>query len=277
MHVDTLNNLALLLARAQDDGLTFPTSVNAALRLQQALGNADFHVADIHRLLLSEPALSARAVALANSVIFTHGRIQPVSSVRAAIERLGQRNLQSLATAAVIRQIHTGIADDHLRTMAAKLWSHTVHATALAHDIARAVTKTDADTAMFAAIVHEVGGLYLLAEADKTPGLYEQLDGHMAPALEVITRALMRQLSVPPRVAEAIVALPGATIMLPPAGLRDTLLLAKALACVVSPLPQTPRTVSAELQAYLDSDPALQALRSAPSPEAQALITVLLG
>lgn len=277
MHVDTLNNLSLLLARAQDDGLTFPTSVNAALRLQQALGDAQFHAADIHRLLLSEPSLSARAVALANSVIFTHGRIEPVNSVRAAIERLGQRNLQSLATAAVIRQIHTGIGDGTLRAMAAQLWAHTVHVAALAHDIARAVTKTDADTAMFAAIVHEVGGLYLLAEADKTPGLYQQLDGYMAPALEVITRALMRQLSVPPRVAEAIVALPGATIMLPPAGLRDTLLLAKALASVASPLPQAPRTVSAELQTYLASDPVLQALCGTPSAEAQALIAVLLG
>ncbi|MFM2085215.1 MAG: hypothetical protein RLZZ237_84 [Pseudomonadota bacterium] len=277
MHVDTLNSLALLLARAQDDGLTFPTSVNAALRLQQALGDADFHVADIHRLLLSEPALSARAVALANSVIFTHGRIEPVSSVRAAIERLGQRNLQSLATAAVIRQIHTGIADDHLRTMAAQLWTHTVHVTAMSHDIARAITKTDADTAMFAAIVHEVGGLYLLAEADRMPGLYQQLDGHMAAALEVITRALMRQLGVPPRLADAIVTLPGTTIMLPPAGLRDTLLLAKLVVGAVSPLPQAPRTVSAELQTYLDTDPVLQALRSTPSAEAQALITVLLG
>jgi len=82
---------------------------------------------------------------------------------------------------------------------------------------------------------------------------------------------------IPPRLADAIVTLPGTTIMLPPAGLRDTLLLAKLVVGAVSPLPQAPRTVSAELQTYLDTDPVLQALRSTPSAEAQALITVLLG
>ena len=99
----------------------------------------------------------------------------------------------------------------------------------------------------------------------------------MAPALEVIGRALMQQLGVPPSVADAVNALPGSTIMLPPEGLRDTLLLAKALAPVPSPLPQAPVTISRQLRAYLDSDPVLQALREQPSAEAKGLIAVLLS
>ena len=277
MHVNTLSSLAQLLANAETESLAFPTSVNTALLLQKELSNPDCHSAEISRLLLCEPTLSARAVALANSALFAPGMGSAVTSVRAAVERLGHRNLYSLATAAVIRQLNAGIRDQFLRARATQLWAHTVHVAVLAHGIAGTVTQTDADTALFAGIVHEVAGFYLLAQADKTPGLYEQLETQMAPALEVVGRALMSQLGVPPLVADAVNALPGSTIMLPPAGLRDTLLLAKALAPVQSPLPQAPVTVSAPLQAYLDSDPVLHTLRTQPSAEAKGLIEVLLS
>mgnify|MGYP001547662958 FL=1 len=277
MHVNTLSNLAQLLASAETETLAFPTSINTALLLQKELANPDCHSADISRLLLCEPTLSARAVAMANSALFARGQAPAVTSVRAAVERLGHRNLYSLATAAVIRQLNAGIRDTALRARATQLWAHTVHVAALSHEIARAVTRADADTALFAGIVHEVAGFYLLAQADKTPGLYAQLETQMAPALEVIGRALMQQLGVPPSVADAVNALPGSTIMLPPEGLRDTLLLAKALAPVPSPLPQAPVTISRQLRAYLDSDPVLQALREQPSAEAKGLIAVLLS
>ena len=277
MHVNTLSSLAQLLASAETETLAFPTSINTALLLQKELANPDCHSSDISRLLLCEPTLSARAVALANSALFAPGQAPAITSVRAAVERLGHRNLYALATAAVIRQLNAGIRDDALRAHATQLWAHTVHVAALAHEIAGAVTHADADTALFAGIVHEVAGFYLLAQADKTPGLYAQLETQMASALEVIGRGLMRQLGVPQAVADAVNALPGSTIMLPPEGLRDTLLLAKALAPVPSPLPQAGITVSAPLQAYLEHDPVLQALRTQPSAEAKGLIEVLLS
>lgn len=277
MHVNTLSSLAQLLASAETETLAFPTSVNTALLLQKELANPDCHSAEISRLLLCEPTLCARAVALANSALFAPGLAPAITSVRAAVERLGHRNLYALATAAVIRQLNAGIKDPELRARASQLWAHTVHVAALSHEVARAVTHTDADTALFAGIVHEVAGVYLLAQADRTPGLYAQLETQMAPALEVIGRALLQQLGVPPSVADAINALPGSTIMLPPVGLRDTLLLAKALAPVPSPLPQASITVSESLRTYLDTDPVLQALREHPSAEAKGLIAVLLS
>ena len=69
MHVNTLSSLAQLLASAETETLAFPTSINTALLLQKELANPDCHSADISRLLLCEPTLSARAVALALSLI----------------------------------------------------------------------------------------------------------------------------------------------------------------------------------------------------------------
>jgi len=45
------------------------------------------------------------------------------------------------------------------------VWEHTAHVASLSQVIARRVTNVDPDTAMFAGIVHEVAGFYLLSRA----------------------------------------------------------------------------------------------------------------
>ena len=46
---------------------------------------------------------------------------------------------------------------------------------ALAHVLSRRVSHVDAETAMFAGIVHEVGGFYLLSRAEEFPALLEDM------------------------------------------------------------------------------------------------------
>ena len=269
-------NLAQLLEHAESATLAFPTSADSAIRLQKELSNPDCHSAEITRLLLSEPTLSTSAVAMANSAMFARGQDRTVTGVRAAVDRLGHRNLFSLATAAVIRQMNSAIKDSSLRAKAGQLWKHSVHVAALSNDIGRKVTRVDADTAMFAGIVHEVSGFYLLGQSENMPGLFQQLAGDVS-SLQSISRALMCKLSVPDAVAEAIATIHGASVNLPPDGLRDTLLLAKALAPLQSPLRPAQSNTTAELQQYLDTDVTLREVCSNPSPEARSLIAALLS
>jgi len=46
---------------------------------------------------------------------------------------------------------------------------HTAHVASLAHVIARRVTRLDPETALFAGIIHEVGGFYLLSRVKDHP------------------------------------------------------------------------------------------------------------
>jgi len=163
--VNKLEAFGYIVAQAERGEITFPTSVNAVLRLQRALEDPDCHLEDAIRLVLAEPQLAARTVALANTAAF-NGAGPPLTNVRAAVTRLGYRRLQALVGALLVRQFGSRIVDPRLRSKAAQLWEHSAHVAVLAQEFARRVTFVNVDTALFAGIMHEVGGLYLLSRVD---------------------------------------------------------------------------------------------------------------
>ncbi len=238
LRMDRLETLKNIAAQAERGELMFPTNIDAALKIQQAFDKPDIHADDLVKLVLTEPLLSARIVAIANSAAYNRSG-REITDVRSAINRLGFRTLHALATAVVTRQFANVIADPQLYAKALQLWEHTACVASLAHLIAERVTFLDAETAMFAAIVHEIGGFYLLSRATEYPGL---LDGDPAEWVEngerEIGLAVLKRLSVPAPVMEAVEAHWSGFLTLPPVTLGDTLLLANHLAPIESPLNQ---------------------------------------
>jgi hypothetical protein len=233
--VNRIEAFGYIAAQAARGDISFPTSVNAVLRLQHALNDPDCHLEDAIRLVLGEPQLAARTVALANSSAFNAGT--PVTNVRAAVTRVGYRNLQMLVASLAVRQFGSCIQDPDLRAKAEQLWEHTVEVAALAQAFARRVTFVNPDTAMFAGIVHEIGAFYLLSRADEFPGLLDDDDERWGELCEdVVTREVGRRLSLPEPVADAVFELRGCWLHMPPTSLLDTLLLANLYASVPSPL-----------------------------------------
>ncbi len=278
MEKEKIKDFAVIVAEAQRGELVFPTSVNAALSLQLCLADPGCHDEDVIKKLLAEPVLAARAVALANSAVFRSNGAALATSVRTAVMRLGYRNLYSLAAAMVVRQFGARIVDPGLRAQAEQLWRYSAHVAALAYVIAQRITRVDADTALFAGIMHEVGGFYLLGRADTMPGLLDDQDEWLGAAQEIIAREIMKKLQVPEPVAMAIVSLRGGAIGIPPQGLRDTLLLARQLSPVPSPLPSRDDpglTRSTALLQYLN-EPATAALLEEAAAQAKSMSAALL-
>ncbi|MBC7860698.1 MAG: HDOD domain-containing protein [Burkholderiaceae bacterium] len=277
--MNKLQAFGLIAAQVTRGELVFPTSVNAALALQMALADPDCPMEDAVRLTLADPLLAARTVALANSVVFS-SRGGPVTNTRAAIMRLGFRNLHALVASMVVRNFGSKIVDPTLRSKALRLWEHTAHVAALAHVIARRVTRIDADTAMFAGIVHEVGGFYLLSRADEFPGLLEHDPQNWTLAAEeVIRHAVMEKLMIPASVAEAIEGLREGLLAIPPDSLLDTLLLAKQLAPVPSPLDVNPLEMLLPHESVIDfviDDASLQSILAESSDEVRSMSAALL-
>ena len=249
--MNRLEAFGTIVAQAERGEISFPTSVNAVLRLQQALDDPDCHLEDAIRLVLGEPQLAARTVALANTSAFGGGH--PVTNVRTAVARIGYRKLQMLVASLVVRQFGARIGDPDLRARAEQLWEHTVQVAALAYVFARDLTFVNPDTAMFAGIVHEVGGFYLLSRADGFPGLLDEDPENWAALCEdVLTREIARKLALPEPVADAIVSLRESLMGMPPASLPDTLRLANTYAAVASPLGAVPPPLPAHGESVLD-------------------------
>jgi HD-like signal output (HDOD) protein len=137
----------------------------------------------------------------------------------------------------VVRAFGSKIVDPDLRAKAEQLWQHTIHVACLARIIAREITGVNPDTALFAAIVHEVGGFYLLSRADEFPGLLDpDPENWQTASEEIINREVLKKLGIPGEVAEAIESMRSGMLQIPPETLLDTLLLANHFAPVRSPL-----------------------------------------
>jgi hypothetical protein len=234
--MDRIDALKSIAAQAGRGDLHFPTHVDATLKLQRALAAPDCHIDEAARLVQTEPLLAARTVAIANSAAYSRFG-NDVTNVKAAVQRVGFRTLGALAAAVIVRQLAGEIVDPQLRAKADQLWLHSAHVAALAQVIARRVSHVDAETAMFAGIVHEVGGFYMLSRVAEFPGL---ADGDAEDWLEygetAIGRGVLLKLGVPAPVMGAIEALWNGMRALPPETLGDTLLLANDLAPIASPL-----------------------------------------
>lgn len=275
-----LEALGLIAAQATRGELVFPTSVNAALRLQLALNDPECHIESAIKLVLAEPLLAARTVALANSAAFSQAGAAAVTNVRAAVMRIGYSSLQTLVAGMVVRQFGSRITDPALRAKAEQLWVHTAHVAAMAHAIARRVTYVNADTALFAAIVHEVGGFYLLSRAEEFPGLLDDDPEKWAELCEdVISRAVMQKLCIPEQVSTAIEGLRDGWISIPPDTLLDTLLLANQFAPVASPLCWRVSDMPAHGDSVLDfvmDDETLASILDESSSEVKSMSAALL-
>ncbi len=276
--MDRLDALKSIAAQAERGELAFPTHVNATLKLQQALGDPDCHVEEAARLVQAEPLLAARTVAIANSAAYNRAG-NDVTNVRAAVQRVGFRTLGALAASVIVRQLASGASDPLLRAKADQLWQHSANVAALALVIARRVSFVDPDTAMFAGIVHEVGGFYLLSRAHEFPGL---LDGGAEEWIEVgqvdIGRGVLLKLGVPGPVMDAIEALWNGMRALPPETLGDTLMLAKDLAPIPSPLLERPGFSPTQASATIDfavGDGTLALILQESAEEVRSLVNAL--
>lgn len=234
--MDKLEIFRSIAADAAKGELAFPTSARVTMKLRAALADPECHIEAAARLVQAEPLLAARVVAIANSVVYNRSG-REINDVRAAISRLGFYTLQSLATALFTRQLAGQPNDSALQQLGNQLWQHTAHVASLAHVIARRVTRIDPEAAMFAGILHEVGGFYLLSRAKDFPGL---LDGGFVEWMEggevLIGREVLKVLNVPESILAAIEGGWEGYLTIPPGSLADTLLLAEELAPVASPL-----------------------------------------
>lgn len=253
--MDKRNVIETLAAAVAGSELAFPSSARVALGVRQALDDPDCHNETVTRLIQAEPLLAARVVALANSVTYNRSG-QAVTDVHTAVTRLGFRTVRALAMALVTRQLAGAPGDPQVQQLTTELWRHTAHMAALAHVIARRVTRVDGETAFFAAIVHGVGGFYLLSQAPAHPGLLQgDLDAWLDGGEQLLGRAVLARLEVPEPVRQAIEAYWDGYLALPPHSLGDTLLLAAELCPLPSPLhPLGGRGTDGELDMVLGTE-----------------------
>lgn len=263
-----------IIAEIEKGEVIFPTHADVAFRVRLALDDPEIPLARAAQLIQAEPLLASRVVGLANSVIFNRSG-GSVADVRTAITRLGLRFVRALATAVVMRQMSGSIRSAAFRDLAGRLWEHTVHVAALSRLLAARFLPRMADTALFAGIVHEVSGFYLISRSDAYPDLFADGSLLSLEAERRVGRSMLAALAIPDEVVGGIEALWQSSVAdFPPRELGDLLKLAHQLTPIQSPL--QPPAVS-DLAVALDADIEMQLsdIMEKSGEELDALTTAL--
>ncbi|SDD34015.1 HDOD domain-containing protein [Aquimonas voraii] len=291
--MDRLEALRSIARDAASGELSFPTHTQLALKIKSALDDPNCSVDQAARLVQADPLLSARVVAMANSVAYNRSG-REVADVKTAVNRLGFTTLRTLAMALVTRQMAGGTGSPAQQTVARQLWERTAHVAALARVLAQKVTGQNPESALFAGLVHDIGGFYLISRSVQYPSLLKveaPLAVELADAAEGtdidtdqrverdLGLAVLRKLEVPAAVIEGIEDYWRGMLSLPPETLGDTLLLADVLAPVAHPLrwqdPAQPAATRAASIDMLVGEETLQEILRESAAEVGQLIETL--
>jgi HD-like signal output (HDOD) protein len=167
-----------LLSNATGTG-RLPSVPRLYSQLTELMGDPDATVADAARLVEQDAAVTAKVLQLANSAFF--GRPRPVNDVDDAIAYLGLNTLKALALSAdCIEAFQPARSIDGFSIES--LQRHS----GLVARITRRLVSGDADGAVAAALVHDVGILVLAARTpDYLASVLAQAEDEGRPLFEV--------------------------------------------------------------------------------------------
>ena len=195
-----------LAADLSQESISFPTFVDATMKIRDALRHPDADVGRVAQVVSGEPLLAARLVHLANSVAFNPGG-HKIADVRSAVTRVGFNTVRATAALVALEQVRASPDLAPFAAEAERAWRHSIDAAAIAYVLARAITTLRPDEALFAGLVHDIGRFYLLSRASKYPELLQHRDELEAIVHEwhpSIGQAILQQLDLPEALTVAV-------------------------------------------------------------------------
>lgn len=169
--------VTILVEKLQTNMLVLPTLPEIAVRVRQAAEDPDINLHSMAEVISRDPALTARMIKVANSAFL--GRSIKVSTVNQAVTRIGLFQVKNIATAMALEQLFVSNNALVASTMA-ELWQDTIEITCIAMACLRFYLQKhkhcnlNLDTMTLAALVHRIGVLPILTEAEKHPHVFAE-------------------------------------------------------------------------------------------------------
>ena len=165
----------ILVEKIKQDALVLPTLPEIALKVREAADDPDINLNSMSEIIAQDPALSMGMMKVANSAIL--GRSVKVETVSQAVTRIGLRQIKSIATAMALEQVF--VSENEIVAMyMKKSWQKTIDVASVAIALMTFYLKENKhsslmlDTVTLAALIHNVGVLPILTEAENHPDVF---------------------------------------------------------------------------------------------------------
>ncbi len=157
----------------ETDQLKLPTLPEVAVQVKQAVESDSHTAADIAELLSRDGALSARLLQLANSPLYRSR--SEIDNLQMAITRLGLRIVKDLVVMLAIRQAFQASSDE-VDKVFREIWHTSVDVAAMSRALANSHSNLDAEQAVLAGLIHNIGSLPVIEIAEKHPELFKDIE-----------------------------------------------------------------------------------------------------
>jgi HD-like signal output (HDOD) protein len=167
-----------------NDRLVVPSMPEVAVKVRRMIEIEDTPIPTLARVIHSDPAISAKLIKAANGALY-HGQPKVESCAR-AVARLGLNTTKHLVVSFVLRNLfQEKITSELLEHQARELWNHSVEIAAISMALANVTPGLDAEEALLAGLLHDIGELVILSYANKYPEINNNVD-----ALQMVVKQL---------------------------------------------------------------------------------------
>ena len=163
------------IASSMIDGISHVSTLpEVTLRIVDVIEDPTSSARDLHQIIVSDPALSARILKVVNSSFY--GMPRRVGSMNRAISLLGLNAVKNIAVAASLGRMFRG-ASRIPGLDPRHLWDHSLDTALATCMIARASGSDCAEEAFLAGLLHDIG---LMVEFQHDPALFAGMIGTLA-------------------------------------------------------------------------------------------------
>ncbi len=234
MTIDSTTHFRILedIAKDLSGEVNFPTCLDAAIMIRNTLKDPDVALDKVASVLSVEPLVTSKLLRIANSVAYNRSG-RNINDLKAAITRLGFEVVRTTSLAVAMDQMLKSRNLAGFDAISKQTWEHSLQVAAIARVLARRIGGINADEAMLAGMVHDIGIFYLLYRAAEYPEYRNNYDAVMALISgwhESIGESLLYVLGLPEHVVEAVRDHDRIHSVKTPTTLKDVLYFANILA-----------------------------------------------
>ncbi|WP_110458486.1 HDOD domain-containing protein [Shewanella algidipiscicola] len=199
-----------LLKKLKADALVLPTLPEVAMRVQEVVARPDSSPKQVAEIIGQDAAISARMIKVANSAMYSRGT--KAENINSAVTRIGLTQIKSIATSVAMEQLFIS-TNEMVWEVMDEVWRSSIEVTSAACALLLKYAKThkgcglNYDTLTLASLVHNIGALPVLTEAEANPHLFTSIDQLRALVRKMqgpIGRAVLKSWDFSPEVMEVV-------------------------------------------------------------------------
>ncbi|MCU7834848.1 MAG: HDOD domain-containing protein [gamma proteobacterium symbiont of Taylorina sp.] len=151
-----------LIFELQQGNFTLPSLPNIALRIRETITDEDSSAADIAKIIISDPVITAKVIKAANSAMYQ--RRNKAEDCKTAVVGLGTKVTSQLVTAFTMQELFKSPSELLTKHMQA-FWEHSIEIAAISSILAKITPGFSSQQALLAGLVHDIGNVAILNKA----------------------------------------------------------------------------------------------------------------